>query len=286
MKGEFGPKSEFDFEMFLQSPEASDYLADSPLKVLAEWFLTDRQSQNLQPLTLEFYRLRLNYMCQSLGERRAGEISTAHLKALVAHLRDSRHWSVQNTNHFIQVVKTFFSYLEEEEVIATNPARKLKKLRQPSTFPRPFSSEEASGILKAAGSDFNGIRDGVIVLVLLDTGIRLGELMGLRADDVDLAGGQMRVFGKGRKERIVFFGQTVRKSLMRYLAIRSVVARRTESLECALWLTKQGTALAEDTLQSQLRTYGKRAKIEGVHPHRFRHTFATDLRLYPAAASP
>lgn len=103
---------------------------------------------------------------------------------------------------------------------------------------------------------------GVIVLVLLDTGIRLGELMGLRADDVDLAGGQMRVFGKGRKERIVFLGQTVRKSLMRYLAIRSVVAKRTESSECALWLTKQGTALAEDTLQSQLRTYGKRAKAD------------------------
>ena len=117
VKGEFGPKPEFDFEAFLQSPQTSDYLTDSPLKVLVEWFLTDRQSQNLQPLTLEFYRLRLSYLCQSLGDRRASEVSTAYLKALVAYLRDSRHWSVQNTNHFIQVVKTFFSYLEEEEAL-------------------------------------------------------------------------------------------------------------------------------------------------------------------------
>lgn len=212
----------FDLEAFLRCPSSSDYLADSPIKVLVEWYLTEKEAQNLQPGTLEFYRLRLNYLAESFGERLASEVSTAHLKALVSHLRTTRGWSVQNTNHFIRVVKTFFTYLEtEEEIIEVNPARRIRKLRQASTFPVPFTSDQVSAILSAIRPDFNGIRDKVMLLVLLGTGVRVGELMGLSTCDLDISGQQMRVFGKGRKERIVFFGPTVRRALMKYASVRS-----------------------------------------------------------------
>lgn len=266
-----------DLEAFLRSPQASDYLADSPIKVLVEWFLNEKEAQNLQPRTLDFYRLRLDYLIESVGDRRAAEVSPAHLKAVISHLKTTRKWSVQNTNHFIQVIKTFFTYLEtEEEVIESNPARRIKKLRKPSTFPVPFTCEQVSTILSVIGQDFNGIRDRVMVLVLLDSGVRVGELMGLGTGDIDVAGQQMRVFGKGRKERIVFFGPTVRRALMKYAAVRAALVKKLDVRNDRFWLTGSGSALAEDTFQYQLRVYGARAKVEHVHPHRFRHTFATE----------
>lgn len=267
----------FDLEAFLASPKCSFFLADSPVKVLAEWFLSDREGQNLQLGTLDFYKRRLDFLVESLGDRKASDISTGHLRALIAHLRETRQWSVQNTNHCIQVWKSFFKYLEDEEAIEASPAHRLKKLRQEQRFPKPYSAEDTGALLNAASSRFTGMRDRTMILVLLDTGIRVAELIGLTVDDVDLAQGQLRVFGKGRKERFVPFESTVRRALMNYMAIRSVLLKKLGKQEESLWVIEAGTPMAEDAFQYQLRVLGGRAGVAGVHAHKFRHTFATEF---------
>lgn len=134
----------FDLEKFLASPKTSDYLADSPIRVLVEWFLEERRALNLQPSSIEFYSIRLDYLCALIGNKKATEISSAHLRAVVQHLKDSRKWSLQNTNHFIQIIRSFFKYLEDEEVVAVSPARKIRKMRMPSRLPQTCSGDEVN----------------------------------------------------------------------------------------------------------------------------------------------
>ena len=257
-------------ELFTLDHGHAQSLGDHPLRVLAEWYLTDCEARNLQPDTLSFYRIRLGYLLEHLGERKPAEVSCAHLRVTLTYLKENRHWSVQNTNHCVQVWKGFFNYLENEGFTETNPARRLQKLKQESKFPKPYTQEELCALLKAAGRTFNGFRDKTMMLVLLDTGVRLAELVSLTVEDVDLGQGVIRVFGKGRKERFVPFQGTVRRVLLRYLVFRGKPS--TE----ALWVTVNGTPLREDSFQYQLRVYGSRAGLAKVHAHRFRHTFATE----------
>ena len=247
---------------------------DTPMKVLADWYLIDCEGRNLQPRTLEFYRCRIDYLLQNVGDVPPSAVSTAYLRALLMDLRQKRSWSVQNTNHCIQVWTGLFRYLEREGLAENDPTRRLQKLRQERCFPKPFSIEQIRSLLRVMQNDFCGIRDAVMTLVLLDTGIRYGELMGLHVADVDLAQGHLRVFGKGRKERFVPFQATVRKMLLRYLAVRSAVVGRDQ--ETALWLTIGGTPLSWTQFRKRLQEYGAKAGVDGIHPHRFRHTFATE----------
>jgi integrase/recombinase XerD len=252
-------------------------LSESPLRVLVELYLTDCEARNLQPATMGFYRARLDLLVEAMGRKLCREISTAHLRLLLNHLKENRKWNAQNINHCIQVWKGLFNYLEREEVIEQNPARRLQKLRQESTFPKPFSSEQIEQLFRSMPRSFAGIRDRVMILVLLDTGIRLAELVDrTTVQDIDFALGQLRVYGKGRKERFVPFEATVRRALTKWLALRSAIVTKRDPREQALWITTMGTALSQDTFQYNLRQYGRTAGIEHVHPHRFRHTFATE----------
>ncbi len=251
-------------------------LNNAPLKVLAELYLTECEARNLQPMTIEFYRIRINYLLDVLGNMAVEEVSTAHLRLLLAHLRDNRGWNAQNVNHAVQVWKGLFNYLEHEEIIEKNPARRLDKLRQESRFPKPFTLDEVARLLDAIPNSFSGVRDRTACVVMLDTGVRLAELF-VPVEDVDVSRRLIRVFGKGRKERFVPFSPTTRRLLVKYLALRSSVVARHDPDEEALWITGIGTPLSQDSVQYNLRQYGKTAKIEHVYPHRFRHTFATQF---------
>ena len=250
-------------------------LVDSPLRILADWYLADREGENLQPGTLEFYRYRIRYLIETFGQWKAKDVSTAHLRSLLLHLKEARSWSAQNTNHCIQVWKSFFNYLEEEGIIEVNPTRRLHKLRQEEHLPKPLSVEEITALLRATPKTFCGIRDATMMLVLLDTGIRRGELLSLAVDDVDLAQGQLCIFGKGRKERLVPFERTVRRALLRYLAVRESRIGRYTQHEDKLWLTNAGTPISRWQFRGRLELYAAKAGVENVHPHRFRHTFST-----------
>lgn len=267
----------FDFDILRNLSQDTGGLSASPLKILANWYLADCEAENLQPESIRFYEYRLRYLYETLGDIVPSEISTAHLRALLLHLRKTRNWSVQNTNHCVQVWKGFFHYLEQEELLEENPARRLKKLRQETKFPKPFSIEEVSALLSATAEDFCGIRDRTMMLMLLDTGIRTGELLRLQPPDVNLASGILKVFGKGRKERFLPFQRTVRRALLKYVALRKAMFRHLENEDYALWLGYDGNPFKRDGLQRRLRDYGRTLKIMDVHPHRFRHTFATEF---------
>ena len=245
--------------------------AELPLRVVADWFFTDCKARNLQPKTVHFYQLKLSYLLEAAGDWKVKDITTAHLRLLVNHYHEKRKWSVGTTNHAITTWKVFFGFLEQEEYLRENPARRLEKMKGARYLPEPFSIGDLQRLLAATGTGLCGARDTVMYLLLLDTGIRLGELMGLCLDDVDMALGQIRVFGKGRKERLVPFSPPVRRALMKYLALRETVTHGEDEL----WVSEGGLPFTKDGFNTQLRRVAKRAKVQHAHAHRFRHTMAT-----------
>lgn len=113
-------------------------------------------------------------------------------------------------------------------------------------------------------------RDRAILLLLLDTGIRASELCGLRLIDIDLRNRAITVFGKGAKERALPIGPITARALQRYIT----AARADQPANAPLFLGARGETLTRDALQKLLRRLGQQARVAGVHPHRFRHTFA------------
>jgi len=119
---------------------------------------------------------------------------------------------------------------------------------------------------------FLGSRNQAIVLVLLDSGVRLSELVGMRLGDIDNEKGYIKVLGKGGKERIVRIGKTTQKALWRYLIYRPENSRQD------LWLTEEGKPLNSSGIQSLIKRLKQRAGVNSSGSiHRFRHTFALNF---------
>lgn len=241
-----------------------------PVKTLVEWFYADCHARNLSTYTLRFYQQKLVFLVEAAGDRQIGELTTLQLKLIVEHFRKEREWNIGNTNHFIVSLKVFFNFLVAEEILDANPAKRIEKLKGDQRIPAPFTPEEVQALFEACGSGFAGARDRTMLALLFDTGMRLGEVMGLGVEDLDLGLMQIRVFGKGRKERLLPFSPPVRRVLLKYITLREGFTTR----ESALWLNDEGIPLATWAFVSQFRRIAKRAKIVGAHIHKTRHTFA------------
>lgn len=244
-----------------------------PLRVLAEWFYADGTARNLSAQTVEFYRNKLIYLTDAAGDRFPREITTAHLRLLLTHLREKRDWSVGTTNHFLTALKVFFSFLVKEGMLTENPAVRIPALKGDQHLPDPLSKVELQRLLAALLPGFCGLRDRAMLLICLDTGIRLGELMGLEPEDVDVEMGQLCIRrSKCRRERLVPFCGITRRVLLRYLALRGARA-----VTQTLWITETGTPLSRWYVMKRFERLARHAGVNGFHFHRLRHTMATEF---------
>jgi integrase/recombinase XerC len=242
------------------------------VSTLANWYFTDCALRNLQPHTLRFYQQKLTYLVQAHGDRAPDTVTVQELRDLTATLQRERHWSAQQTNHFITVVKQFYNYLLAEELAEVNPSAKLKKLRLAEKLPTILTQANVQGVLAVIPANFTGTRNRAMILTLLDTGIRLNELLCLTVADVDFPYRQLRIQGKGRREALVPFSVALARVLVKYLAHRDKYA-----LTDALWVSRQGSPVSADYVTHMLRAYGDDAGIPHLHAHLFRHTFATEF---------
>jgi len=169
-------------------------------------------------------------------------------------------------------MRSFFRFLCREGVLTQSPVQKITTPKVSRNLPRFLFYEHMNKLLAAADQDTkNGIRDQVIVELLYGSGLRVSELVGLNISDVDLASSLIRVWGKGRKERIVPLTDPARESIIAYLA------RRTDS-ENALLLNYKDTRLTSRSVRRILDKLERKAKLnQHIHPHMLRHTFATHL---------
>jgi site-specific recombinase XerD len=141
----------------------------------------------------------------------------------------------------------------------------------PETPPEVLREDQIKKLLATcAGTDFDDRRDLAIIWLLVDTGIRRGEIAGLTVEDVDWEHEVLIVLGKGRRPRTVAFGRKVAKALDRYMRVRG---RHAEASTPWLWLGRKGR-LTDTGIAQMLRRRATQAGIGELHPHLFRHTFA------------
>jgi site-specific recombinase XerD len=195
--------------------------------------------------------------------------SRADLEAFMADLLIRRTPATAATYH--KVLKILYAWLVEEGEVAADPTVRMRPPIVPDT-PVPIVPDDGLKRLfqACAGNSFEARRDTALIMLLLDTGARREEMIGLTLDDLDLDLDVLVVLGKGRRERSLPFGHKAGEALDRYLRGR---ARHKHATLPWLWLGQQGR-LTDSGLVMMLRRRGRQAGLPRLHPHQFRHTFA------------
>ena len=257
---------------------------------LIDLFCATKQTEGKSPKSISWYKSNLTRFADFASngaEATLPELNLHTARAFVASLQEKKvkyddnplrpqenqGLSPSTIHGYVRTLKTFGSWLVEEGFSGTNPYKRLKAPKVPQTMIEVLSEGELGQLLKAINPTcFLGSRLYVIVLLLLDTGIRASELCGLTLENTFVNDGYIKVFGKGGKERIVPFGNTTKKALIRYL--HTFRPEPEDDWVGNLVLSTTGRALTTTGLYKAIERLGKRAGVPRVHPHLFRHTFA------------
>jgi integrase/recombinase XerD len=228
------------------------------------------------PSTVESYRRDLARLAAFLGGPVAGS-SQADLERYTARMR-ADGLSAATIARRTAAARTFFRHLQLVGARQDNPAAELALPRRGRKLPRTLSAGEAERLIEAAsGAGPRALRDRALAELLYGAGLRVSEAVGLEKGGVDLDGRQVRVLGKGGKERVVPVGRPAVEALRRYLARGRPYLDRRRRPE--LFLNAKGGALTRSGAFLILRRLAETAGLDPgrVHPHLLRHSFATHL---------
>ncbi len=199
----------------------------------------------------------------------ARSVKREHVESYIA----ARRATVKPTTLSVEfrALQQFWRWALEEEEIDRSPMERMKAPRVPDSPVPVVPVEDFKKLLKTTeGREFTDRRDAAILLVLFDAGIRLGELVGLRLEDVELRERLAYVTGKGGHTRAIRFGTKTAVALDRYLRLRRA---HRYAVSDALWLGQDGP-LTGSAIATMLARRCERAGLSRLHPHQFRHTFA------------
>jgi site-specific recombinase XerD len=176
----------------------------------------------------------------------------------------------------VRALKAFASWLFNESYTTDHVLYNLKMPKAPQNLIEPLTDAEIDQLVKIQNPlTAVGCRNIAILVLLLDTGLRVSELCGLRSDDAHIEEGYLKVMGKGSKERVVPIGGLVQKMLWRYI----IHFRPEDSIEADnyVFLTLDGKPLCPNAIKLLLKRWGKKAEVERLHAHLCRHTYATNF---------
>ncbi|HEX6309168.1 MAG TPA: site-specific tyrosine recombinase XerD [Longimicrobiales bacterium] len=236
--------------------------------------------RGLSARTVAAYRSdieRLVTWLAARGVQRPAEVTATELREFVYHLKD-RGLQPSSIRRNVSALRTWFAYLLAEGVVVADPTDRVEIPRAWRRLPGVLTREEVARILDAPDpSDRLFWRDKALLEFAYASGVRVGELIGVKVRDVDLQEGLALVFGKGARERIVPLGRAALQALIVYLReIRPVLARARG--EGAVFLNARGTPLTRMGVWKILRRHVQRAGLrKRVTPHTLRHSFATHL---------
>jgi integrase/recombinase XerC len=174
-------------------------------------------------------------------------------------------------------LRTFFNYCLRQELVSGNPAKEVATPKVPKKIPKFLTVDEVFALLDSPeNTEALGSRDKAIMELLYGSGVRVGELVLLDIEDIDLLEGTVKVMGKGRKERIVPIGGKATAALDSYLKLRNALAQNLN--DQALFINRRGGRLTARSVERMLNKYIGRCGLQKkVTPHILRHTFATHL---------
>jgi len=251
------------------------------LQFLDEFIDHIRVERNLSHNTISAYKNDLNRYCEYLEERKIVSPQSVKLKDIqkFINILSEIGLSERTIARNISAIKSFHHFLVIEEDVEKNPTEFLEAPKISRKLPETLELQEVEKILNVIDqSSDKGIRDRAIIELLYSTGIRVSELLNLEKSEVYFDEGFIRIFGKGRKERVVPFGDCAKNALQKYIkGVRVSLIQKGDS-ENKVFLNLRGSPLSRMGVWKIIRNYVKQTDIDKkVSPHVFRHSFATHL---------
>ena len=283
----FPPEKSNISDSFCTYIEGMRIISKPNIKHFVEDFLIAKQVEGKSPATLAFYRQNLKrflwWLQQNSVSQDIHKIQVQHLRSFLIYVQTTpKRWQIGSTSSrhlpsmatvdaYWRSLQAFFSWLVKESEIKTeaNPMRKLPRPKVPKKIVQDIPLDLIREALDLWDNNaLVGARNRAILLMLLDTGMRLSECANLILPDVNLENGLIKVWGKGQKQRLVRLGETAREALKHYLTLRG------SDTTAKLWLNEFREPISKIGIQTMIRRLRKLGGNVRWSPHTFRNTFA------------
>jgi integrase/recombinase XerC/integrase/recombinase XerD len=240
------------------------------LSKVIEEYLLEHQIQGHSPATIRYYRQNLSWFCDFLNNPDISDITLSNAREYVMHLR-TRPVTSTTLQTYTRAIRGFLTWCYHEDYIIENIPQKLKLPKATRKAVDVLTDEEVTRLLDCIDTrKFLGLRDMVVVLLMLDSGMRLSEVLKIEYGKIHLEAGYLIALGKGNKERYIPLGLNTRKYLIKYMAFLPNFDEQTQIV-----VKDTLTTATYETIRDLFDRLKIRANIPRLHPHLLRHTFAT-----------
>ena len=240
----------------MNSTEEKDYL---------EIFLSAKRIEGRSEKSLKYYKATIDKMAKTI-DKSVNHISTDDLRNYLADYQKEHNSSKVTIDNIRRILSSFFAWLEDEDYILKSPVRRIHKVKTGKSIKETYTDEE----LELMRDSSTEPRDLAIIDMLASTGMRVGEMVLLNKEDINFEERECVVFGKGDKERIVYFDARTKMHLQKYIE-----SRTDNNPALFVSLCSPHERLRISGVEVRLRELGKALGITKVHPHKFRRTLAT-----------
>lgn len=239
--------------------------SDQSDEVLVDSFIAAKRLEGCSERTLVFYKNTIDKMLDSI-KKNIKAITTEDLRGYLSEYQNSNMVSKVTIDNIRRNLSSFFSWLEDENYILKSPVRRIHRVKATTSVKETYTDED----LERLRDSCTELRDLALIDILASTGMRVGELVRLNRVDINFNERECVVFGKGDKERIVYFDARTKIHLQNYLDDRI-----DNNPALFVGLKYPYNRLKIGGVESRLKRMGNAIQVEKVHPHKFRRTMAT-----------
>ena len=228
-------------------------------------FLDAKRIEGCSDRTIKYYRVTIEHLLKNVISHII-KITTEMMRPYLVDYQKINNCGKTTVDNIRRNISSFFSWLEEEDYILKSPMRRIHKIKTQKTVKNIISDEE----IEKLRDNCKNIRDTAMIDLLYSTGIRVGELVKLNIEDIDFSERECVVFGKGDKERRVYFDAKSKIHLKNYIE-----SRKDNNPALFVTLNAPYDRLKISGVEIRIRELGRMLNLEKVHPHKFRRTMAT-----------
>ena len=230
-----------------------------------ELFLSAKRIEGCSEKSLKYYKATIEVMLDEL-QKDVKHIVTDDIRGYLTEYQEKKKSSKVTIDNIRRILSSFFAWLEDEDYILKSPVRRIHKVKTGTNIKETYSDET----LELMRDNCTELRDLAIIDMLASTGMRVGEMVLLNRNDIDFNERECIVFGKGSKERVVYFDARTKIHLQNYLN-----SRIDDNPALFVSLKEPHKRLKIGGIETRLREFGKQLGLPKVHPHKFRRTLAT-----------
>lgn len=245
--------------------EIKDELNSEDNQHYVESFLSSKRLEGCSEKTLHYYESTIQMLLNKV-QKHVKHVTTDDLRKYLTDYQNDHKSSRVTIDNIRRILSSFFSWLEDEDYIVKSPVRRIHKVKSATTIKETYSDES----LELMRDNCNSLRDLALIDILASTGMRVGELVLLNINDINFNERECVVFGKGDKERIVYFDARTKIHLQNYIN-----SRNDENRALFVSIKRPYNRLTIGAIETIIRNLGKQLDIPKAHPHKFRRTLAT-----------